>query len=518
MSAATKVDPFVGNEPYLHGLPLAGTIVLLALANFMSILDMTIVNVSVPHIAGSLAISPNEGTWVITSYAVAEAITVPLSGWLSARFGAVRVFVTAVALFGLLSMFCGIARTLSTLVVFRVLQGLAAGPLMPMSQTLLMRVTPPRHLQLAIGLQMMTTVFAPIVGPILGGTITDTVGWPWAFYINVPVSILSAFLIWQLLTSRETSTVKQPVDYVGLGLLIVWIGALQIMLDNGENDDWFGSPFIVTLAIIAAVAFVAFLIWELTDEHPIVDLSVFRYRTFSLMVFALALTFGSYFATIVLIPLWLQTNMGYTATMAGEIMGLQGILGVVMSPVAAIIISRIDPRKVMTTGLAILAGVTFWRSTFASNITFTQIALPQLFIGLAIPLFFVPLMGLSVAAVPSKQTASAAGLVHFLRTMAGALGAALITTAWERSTTDVRVNLVGSLHHPDSMLNMLQERGLSPAQGLHVLGDFVQGQAVMIATNRMFVVLTLIVVSVTAAVWLTPKPKGGASSFSATEH
>jgi DHA2 family multidrug resistance protein len=504
-------------DPYLHGLPLAGTIMLLALANFIAILDMTIVNVSVPHIAGTLAISPNEGTWVITSYAVAEAITVPLSGWLTARFGGVRVFVTAVAMFGLVSMFCGVARTLPVLIVFRVLQGLAGGPLMPMSQTLLMRVTPPRHVQLAIGLQGMTTVFAPLVGPVLGGAITDTVGWPWAFYINVPVSVLCALLVWQLLASRETRTVKQPIDYVGLGLLILWIGALQIMLDSGENNGWFGSPFIVTLAIVCVVGFVAFLIWELTAEHPIVDLSVFRYRTFSLLVFALALTFGSYFATIVLIPLWLQTNMGYTATMAGEILGFQGLLGVVMSPVAAVLVGRIDARILMSVGLSILAAVTFWRTDFAPNMTFLQIALPQFFTGLAIPLIIVPLMGLSVAAVPSAQTASASGLVYFIRTISGALGAALITTAWDRATTDAHVNLTGVLHHPVSILDMLQAHGLSPDQALHVLENLVQGQAVMVATDRMFMVMTVIVVSVMAAVWLTPKPRG-AAAFSATEH
>jgi DHA2 family multidrug resistance protein len=516
MNAQARRDATADDARYLHGIPLAGTIVVLALANFMAILDMTIVNVSVPHIAGSLAVSPNEGTWVITSYAVAEAITVPLSGWLTARFGAVRVFVAAIAMFGLMSTLCGTAPTLSTLVVFRVMQGLAGGPLMPMSQTLLMRVTPPRHVQLAIGLQGMTTVFAPLVGPILGGTITDTVGWPWAFYINVPISALSALLVWQLLASRETATVKQPIDYVGLGLLVVWIGALQIMLDNGENDGWFESTFIVTLAILCVVGFVAFLIWELTAEHPIVDLTVFRYRTFSLMAIVLALTFGSFFATLVLIPLWLQTNMGYTATMAGEIMGFQGLLGIVMSPIAAILVGRIDARILMSVGLSILAAVTFWRADFAPNMTFWQIALPQFFTGLAIPQIIVPLMGLSVAAVPSAQTASASGLVYFIRTMSGALGAALITTAWERATVDTRVNLVGVLHHWGSLLNMLQAHGFSPDQALHMLGNLVQGQAVMVATNRMFVVLAVIVLSVMAAVWLTPKPKK-ASAFSAAD-
>jgi MFS transporter, DHA2 family, multidrug resistance protein len=289
---------------------LIGTILLLALANFMAVLDLTIVNVAVPHIAGSLAVSPNEGTWVITSYAVAEAITVPLTGWLANRFGAVRVFAIAAVGFGLFSFLCGFAPSLGMLVSFRVLQGFSGGPLMPMSQTLLLRVTPPRFAQLGLGLQTVTTILGPIAGPIVGGTLSDSIGWPWAFYINVPISIFVAFMVWRLLKTRETDTVKQPVDYVGLGLLVLWIGALQIMLDNGQDQDWFASSFILTLAIVAGVGFVAFLIWELTDEHPIVDLSVFRNRTFSVMAAAMAFTFGAFFATVVLITLWLQTNMG----------------------------------------------------------------------------------------------------------------------------------------------------------------------------------------------------------------
>lgn len=508
MSTETATRSPAAPAPYLQGGALVGTILLLSLANFMAVLDLTIVNVAVPHIAGSLAVSPNEGTWAITSYAVAEAITVPLSGWLAARFGPVRIFVTAAACFGLFSMLCGFSTSLGMLVVFRVCQGLSGGPLMPMSQTLLMRVTPPKHVQLGLGLQTMTTIVAPIAGPVLGGILTDSVGWPWAFFINIPVAIFVSFSVWRLLRSRDTEKVRQPVDYIGLGMLVLWIGALQIMLDNGEDKDWFSSPFIVTLAIVAAIGFVAFLIWELTEEHPIVDLGVFRHRTFSVMAGAMAFTFGAFFATIVLTPLWLQTNMSYTATWAGYVMAFQGVLGVAMAPVAALLISRIDPRLLMSVGLAILASVTFWRTSFAQNITFWQLAVPQLMTGLGIPLFFVPLLGLSVASVPPQQTASAAGLVNFIRTMSGAFGTALAQTGWDRATTNARVNLVGVLHQPQATLNTLQLHGLSPLQALHSLDSLVQSQAVMLATNRMFFILALIVGSVAVGVWLSPKPKG----------
>jgi len=500
-----------GSAHHLHGGLLFGAIFLLALANFMAVLDLTIVNVAVPHIAGSLAVSPNEGTWVITSYAVAEAITVPLTGWLAARFGAVRVFVVAAACFGLFSLLCGFAPSLSMLVVFRVLQGFSGGPLMPISQTLLLRVTPPNRAQMALGLQTMTTILAPIAGPLIGGSLTDSVGWPWAFYINVPIAIVVAFAVWRLFGAHETETVNRPVDYVGLGLLILWIGALQILLDNGQEKDWFASPFIVSLAVIAAIGFIAFLIWELTDEHPIVDLSVFRSRTFSVMAAAMAFTFGAFFATVVLIPLWLQTNMGYTATWAGDVMAFQGVLGVMVAPVAALAISRVDPRLVMSIGLSILAAVTFWRTSFTHDVTYWQLVLPQLLTGIGIPLFFVPLMGLSVAAVPPAQTASAAGLVNFIRTMSGAFGTALVTTVWDQTSTNVRVNLAGRLHQPQDTLATLQALGQSSAQATQSLSDIVQSQAVMVATNQVFLMLAVIIAGVAICVWLSPKPKGALS-------
>ncbi|HLY04806.1 MAG TPA: DHA2 family efflux MFS transporter permease subunit [Rhizomicrobium sp.] len=507
MSAESEASVAGGPSQYLRGGALFGVIFLLALANFMAVLDLTIVNVAVPHIAGALAVSPNEGTWVITSYAVAEAITVPLSGWLAARFGAVRVFVIAASGFGLFSFLCGFAPSLGALVVFRLLQGFSGGPLMPMSQTLLMRVTPPKRVQMALGLQTMTTIIAPIAGPVLGGILTDSVGYPWAFYINVPIAIFVALSVWSVLRSRETKTMNQPVDYVGLGLLVLWIGALQIMLDNGQDKDWFGSPFIVTLAVIAGIGFVAFLIWELTDDHPIVDLSVFRIRTFSVMAGAMALTFGSFFGTIVLIPLWLQSNMGYTATSAGDVMAFQGVLGVAMAPVAAMLISRMDPRLLMSVGLSILAAVTFWRTSFDRDITFWQLTLPQLATGLGIPLFFVPLLGLSIAAVPPAQTASAAGLVNFIRTMSGAFGTALATTAWDRATTSARVDLVGNLHQPQNMLTVMQSHGMSATQALNNFDSLVQSQAVMLATNRVFLTLAIIIAAVAVGVWLSPRPK-----------
>jgi len=503
-SNATPKEEF----PPLAGVSLVTAIFTLAAANFMSVLDTTIVNVAVPHIAGGLAISTTDGTWAITSYAVAEAITVPLSGWLAARFGAVRVFITAAIGFGIFSMLCGLAWSLPMLILFRVGQGLMGGPLMPMSQTLLVRVAPPQLRNLAMGLWAMTTILAPVAGPLLGGILSDGWGWPWAFYINVPISIVCGALAWQTLRKFDGVLVKNAMDYVGLGLLIVWVGALQIMLDNGEDADWFASGFIVMMAIIALLGFLSFLIWELTQENPIVDLRVFRHRGFAVSAVAMFVTFGCFLSSIVLIPLWLQVNMGYTATASGELTAFNGVLGVIMAPIAAILIGKIDARIVLFSGILIIALDTLYRATFNTDITFNQLVPVQLALGFGMPLFFVPITSLSLASVSPEETASASGLVNFLRTMAGAFATAIITFAWHNSTTNNRAELGGNLHNAQGTLEQYKSVGMSAQQALQSLDNMVQAQAVMLATNQIFLIVGSILLFTAAGVWLMPKPSG----------
>jgi DHA2 family multidrug resistance protein len=507
MSAAGHPEEF----PHLGGAALVVAILVLAMANFMSVLDMTIVNVAIPHIAGSLAISTTEGTWAITSYAVAEAIMVPLTGWLAARFGAVRVFTIAALGFGVFSFLCGLSTSLPFLVMCRVMQGVMGGPLMPMSQTLLLRVAPPKHRNLALGLWTMTTILAPVAGPLVSGVFSDSIGWPWAFYINVPIAITCATLAWRLLTKFDGVRVRNPMDYVGLSLLIVWVGALQIMLDNGEDLDWFASNFIVTLAIIALLGFLSFVIWEFTAEHPIVDLRIFRYRGFAVCAAAMLLTFGSFMGSIVLIPLWLQTNMGYTATTSGEIMAFNGVLGVMMAPIAAMLISRVDPRAIMSTGLLIIACDTLYRTTFNTDVTFGQLVPAQLAMGLGMPLFFVPMMSLAMGSVKPSETASASGLINFLRTMSGAFATAVITFAWHNSATGSRVDLSGVLNDPQGVLAKIRATGQTAQQALQSLDNMVQTQSVMLATNHIFQFVGAILLVTAAGIWLMPKPSGPVS-------
>jgi len=481
--------------------------VLLAIANFMVVLDITIANVSVPNIAGGLAVSPSQGTWVITSYSVAEAITVPLSGWLAQRFGAVRVFTVAMVVFGLCSALCGLASSLGMLVMFRVLQGLAGGPMIPLSQTLLRRIFPQRLQPMALALWSMTTVVGPIAGPLLGGALVDTWGWPWVFYINVLPALICAFFAWRLLASRETQTMRRPVDAVGLALLITWIGAMQIMLDKGKDLDWFQSPFIIALAIIAATGFAAFIIWELTDADPIVDLRVFRHRGFAASTLIMCVVYGTFFSSVVLVPLWLQTNMGYTATWAGRATAVQGLLAVIMSPIVARLTTRVDVRLLVSFGVLVMAGVSLWRTGFDSNINFWGVALPQVALGFAVPFFFIPLTGLALGSVAPPETASAAGLMNFSRTTAGAFAVSITTTAWEDTATVHRTDLAGALNNPSGAIDTFTSLGMTADQAVRQLDALVQSQSVMVATDHIFLISAIMFVVGASAVWLAPKPK-----------
>lgn len=496
---AAPVQPLTGGRLLLAGF-------VLALANFMVVLDTTIANVSVPHIAGGLGVSGSQGTWVITSYAVAEAITVPLTGWLAQRFGTVRAFVVCIAGFGLFSVLCGLAPNLELLVLFRVLQGLAGGPIMPLSQTLLLHIFPKEKAAAATGLWAMTTVVAPIVGPILGGTISDNWSWPWIFYINVPVCLICAIAAFRILHPFETLVAKLRIDIVGLVLLVIWVGAFQVMLESGREHDWFASTQVVVLAVVAAIGFAAFLIWELTADNPIVDLRVFRHRGFTVGTLAVAVCFGTFFASIVLLPQWLQLNLGYTATWAGYATAFIGVMAVLMSPVAAFLTTKIDTRLIVFFGVLWLGGVSFLRTRWYEGVDFWTIAMPQLLQGFGMPFFFVGATTLALAAVLERETASAAGVMNFLRTLAGAIGASVATTMSERGTQASRAQLAAVLDDPEGAMASMQAGGLSPEQARAALDMMVQSQAFTIATNQVFLVSALLFIVAASIIWLAPKP------------
>src|SRR6202790_4843582 len=268
-------------HPPLEGAKLVIGTIAVSLAVFMNVLDTSIANVSIPSISGDLGVSSDQGTWVITSFAVANAISVPLTGWLTQRFGQVRLFMTSIVLFVLASWLCGLAPTLPFLLAARVLQGAVAGPMIPLSQTLLLASYPREKAPMALSMWAMTTLIAPVAGPILGGWISDNISWPWIFYVNIPVGTAAAIATWMIFRKRDSVVKKAPIDVVGLALLITWVGSLQVMLDKGKDLDWFNSTTIVVLTLIAVIALAFFIVWELTDEHPVVDLSIFKLRIFT---------------------------------------------------------------------------------------------------------------------------------------------------------------------------------------------------------------------------------------------
>jgi len=503
----TRTSSQPSTEQPLSGGMLWFAAIILAAANFVAVLDMTIANVSVPTIAGGLGATTSQGTWVITSYAVAEAITVPLTGWLAARFGAVRVFTVAIVLFGVFSAVCGLANSLGMLVFARICQGFAGGPLMPLSQTLLLRIFPKEKATAAVGIWSMTTLVAPVLGPMLGGYICDEYSWPWIFYINLPIAFGCAFFAWKLLKRYEEPLVRNPIDRIGLALLIVWVGSLQLLLDEGKNLDWFASTEIIVLGIVAAIGFVAFLIWELHEEHPVVDLRVFRHRGFSASVLTISLAFAAFFGANVLTPQWLQTYMGYTSTAAGMATAWTGIFAVFVAPLAAGLSAKVDPRKLVFWGVLWLGIVCLWRTVATTDMGYWEVAMPLMAMGLGMPFFFIPLTGLAMASVEEPEMASAAGLMNFLRTLSGAFATSLITTMWDDQTTVNHAELVAISDSDQTLQRFFEGMGSVGETTLQNIDRLINAQAVMLATNQVMTIVAISFIVAAFAIWLAPKPQ-----------
>jgi DHA2 family multidrug resistance protein len=494
----------------LHGVALLLGTLSLSLATFMNVLDSSIANVSIPAIAGDLGVSPGQGTWVITSFGVANAISVPLTGWLTQRFGAVRLFTMSVLLFVLTSWLCGFATSLEMLIFGRVLQGLVAGPMIPLSQTLLLSSYPRAKAGTALALWGVTTLVAPVVGPLLGGWITDNVSWPWIFYINVPIGLLAAGITWGIYRHRETPTRKLPIDTVGLTLLVLWVGALQLMLDKGKELDWFASNEIIGLAIVAAVAFSVFVVWELTDEHPVVDLRLFGRRNFAFGALALSVAYGLFFGNVVLLPLWLQQWMGYTATSAGMALAPVGVFAILLTPLVGKKVAVWDPRRMATAAFMVFALVLWMRSQFTPQTDFMHILVPTLIQGGAMAFFFIPLTTLTLAGLPPERIPAAAGLSNFVRITAGAMGTSIATTLWESRAALHHAHLTEPLIQGQgtfaATLEALQAGGLSAVQALAQVNQLINQQAFTRAADDIFLASAGVFLSLIGLIWLTRRP------------
>jgi DHA2 family multidrug resistance protein len=498
----------------LNGMPLILGTLALSLATFMNVLDTSIANVSLPSIAGNLGASSNQGTWIITSFGVANAISVPLTGWLTQRIGAVRLFTVSVLLFVLTSWLCGFAPSLEALIFFRILQGLVAGPMIPLSQALLLSTYPPQRSGTALSMWAMTTLLAPVAGPLLGGWITDNYAWPWIFYINVPVGILAAGVTWMIYRHRETPTRKLPIDGVGLGLLVLWVGSLQVLLDKGKELDWFHSWTIVTLAVIAVTGLVVFVIWELTEEHPIVELRLFARRNFVVGVATLSLAWLVYFGNVVLLPLWLQQFLGYTATAAGFALAPVGILAVFLSPFIGRLLPHVDPRWISTTSFVVFCIVLLMRAVYTPQVDQWSIMIPTFIQGAAVACLFTPLLGVIVSGLAPEKIPSATGLSNFVRITAGAFGTSITTTLWDNRATLHHAELAEFVTNasPDATnaFGTLGSLGLSMQQAAAQLNRIIDQQAFTRAADDIFLGSAFLFAGLIALVWFARPARSSA--------
>ena len=516
----TKSEPRDAAGEYLplHGMSLVLLTIAVSIASFMEILDMTIVNVSVPSIAGSLAVSPAEGTWAISSYMLAAAVVQPLTGWIGRQFGEVRTFVTSALLFVLFSALCGLATSMPMLIAGRLIQGLVSGPMMSVGQALLLRNYPMKLRGLALGLWAMVIIIAPIFGPIMGGWITDNLSWPWLFFINVPVGIVAALIIATILRRRESTKMKTPIDAVGLGLLIVGVASLQFMLDNGNEKDWFGSGEIIAAAVIAVVALALMIPWELTDRHPVVDLHLFRRRNFLVGSATIAVAYFAFTGVNVVFPLWLQTTLGYTSTWAGLAMAPVGILALVLAPIIGRNLHRMNLRAAASFAFLVFAVNIWWVAGLNETASFSQLALPRLFQGIGMPLFFLPLNQIVMAGVAPTELASAAGLSNFIRTISGSMSTAVSVYLWN-TRTDYHHALLTEHIRPDSAAwtsfqGQLASHGISTTAAAEYANQLLTQQAMTLGVNDVFYLLAAAFLVLIPFVWYARPPFGapGASA------
>ena len=495
----------------LQGGALAMLTLVLSLATFMLVLDSTIANVAIPTIAGDLGASSSQGTWVITSFGVANAISIPITGWLAKRFGEVRLFLIATLLFVLASWLCGIANSLEMLIVFRVLQGAVAGPIIPLSQSLLLNNYPPEKRGMALAFWSMTIVVAPICGPILGGWISDNIHWGWIFFINVPIGLAVVLISWKILEGRESRISHQPVNTIGLILLALGVGALQLMLDQGRELDWFNSTEIVVLTIIAAVGLIALIIWELTDDNPVVDVSLFKSRNFTVGCISTSLAFLVYSGTVVLIPLLLQQVYNYTATWAGLAAAPVGLLPILLAPIIGKFGNKIDMRILITVSFMVYALTFYWRAvTFEPEMTFMDVALPQFVQGLAVACFFMPLTTITLSSLPPEKMASASSLFNFLRTLAGSIGTSLTTFMWynREAVHHTQLTEVINPYNPISQqfFQTMGSFGLSEEQTASYLAKQITAQGFIIGANEIFLVSAITFISLVVLIWFAKPP------------
>ncbi len=474
----------------LSGFALFIVTFALSTATFMFVLDYSIANVSIPYISGDMAVAVDQGTYVITSFAVGNAIALPITGWLTKRIGAVKLICLSLLFFTIFSWTCGSAPNFQFLVVSRFLQGLASGPMIPLSQTLLLMSNPPEKKNTALATWSTIVVTAPIAGPILGGWISYDYHWPWIFYINIPVGIISLIIIWFFLKKRETPLQHAPVDWIGLFLLALGVTCLQFLLDKGEQFDWLRSDLIRTCAVTSIVSFTLLLVWSLTTDHPLIELKLFKIRTFAVSVFYIAVMYAIYFGSVVLVPLWLQTSMNYTSIWAGLAVAPIGIAPFLIGPFMGKAINKFGVTPLLGICFILFAISCFYTAYFDTDVDIWHIGFSRFLLGCALVFFITPLFSLSLRDVPEQKLASATGIFHFVRAMVGGVGTSIFTTMWIRRSAFHHARVGESLtSYSDQTTNYLQQLdnlGLHGKKGLAQLNNALGQQADMLSVNDCF--------------------------------
>jgi len=490
----------------------------------IEVLDTSVANVALKHIQGSLSAGQEEVTWVLTSYLVANAVVIPMSGWLARVMGRKRYLLASLIVFTGSSLLCGVATSLAQLILFRVVQGIGGGGLQPMSQAILLETFPPRERGMAMGIYGMGVVLGPILGPLLGGYLTDAASWRWIFYINLPIGLAALAMITANVFDppyQKTQGRGEKIDYLGLSLLCLGIGCLQIVLDKGQQEDWFASNFILVLSVISAISLSALILWELDHDNPILDLRIFRDRSFSVGNSVMFLGFFAFFGSIVLLPLYLQNLMGYTAFLAGVVLGPGGAVTLIMLPLIGKATERIDARLLLSLGLLITAYSLYYMSGFNLGIGIQHAVYSRALQGIGMPFFFVSLTFLTMAHVPREQMNNASAIFNLLRNLGGSFGVAFVTTFLARRTQVHHFRLTERLtpFDPGFMIRLNElKAGLDAKMGdlvdhtrqaLGLIYQELNRQAAALAFNEAFLYQALIVLGLAGLVAFMRKPPSG---------
>jgi DHA2 family multidrug resistance protein len=451
-----------------------------SMATFMEVLDTSIANVSLPHIAGDLSVTQDESTWVLTSYLVANAVVLPISGWAATKIGRKRFYMLSVALFVVSSFLCGIAPSLGALVFFRILQGIGGGGLAPSEQAILVDTFPPAKRGGAMAVYGMAVVLAPAIGPTLGGFITDQLSWRWVFFINVPVGLLSLWLTNRVVSDpphlAEMRKRSGGIDYIGLGLVALGLGALELVLDKGQEEDWLHSPTIVATIAVAAVALVAFVAWEWREKHPVIDVRMLVDRTLGSSALMMMLVGLVLYAPTVLLPAFEQGLMGYTASQAGQTLSPGGLSMLIYMPLAGALVARVDPRKLIAFGAAMLAiSLMYMASHLYVGIDFRTALLLRLFQMVGLGFLFVPINTLVYSGLAPEKSNGVAGIMNLGRNLGGSIGIALVTTVIARRSQTHQAHLteLANAYNPafaarlHGIAQTLEHAGSSAADAAH---------------------------------------------------